>query len=557
MIRRPLTATILGAAAALALVVSALLAPVAESRPAAGRLQQDTAVPTKTPAPTSVPVNGKIAAENACYVRFPDMPPSPYSGPGRYGVFGGFNPDTGVLVTAGGAAKTSDENTIAYYRMYGIKLDSPYALWNNIPYNGSDGYTRENDKGCREMTSVNVSGAEWWSVLGKDGCDNGRIDRNGRKGGDIRGIRIGNTADANTVEFVPGMGIDSAPPRLTARFATLVRLFATFDSVRNRVVLGQGTFNDKRETETQDEIYEAHAYGSSVRVNQLYPSGPIPERRYGSCAAFVSDKDSGVDGVLVMGGAEGGPPGTTRTFSEVWWLDFTKSASGEWKNITTRFANQKDFGGRSQGACAYDAETKYYYSWMGRASASIPQGASSSSGAWRVNLAQLGDPAAPLNWERLAPDNQTGLRGRSLIPNVWDAKNKRMFVLAGRLGLDEMKDVWAIYPGVTGDACATLDPYAPYAPINPTATPAKPVVPTPEPPPVTPSACPQLTSVVPAAVVAAALADPSKVLGWGDVLNPALAPGPNNPYLSRLGLQNPSAPYNPTFNSVIFKAGCP
>lgn len=557
MIRRPVTALVLTAAAALALASHVLMAPVAESRPAGGSLLQATAAPTKTPAPTAVPVNGKIAAENACYVRFPDMPASPYSGPGRYGVFGAVNPDTGVLVTAGGAAKTSDENTIAYFRMYGIKLDSPYAKWNTIPFNGIDGYTRENDKGCREMTSVNLTGALWLSVLGKDGCDNGRIDTRNKKGGDVRGIMIGDTADANSTGFVPGMGIESAPPRLTGRLGTLARLFATYDSVRNRVILGQGTFNDKRETETQDEIYEAHWVGTNVRVNQLFPSGAIPERRYGSCAAFVSDKDTGVDGVMVMGGAEGGPPGTTKSFSQVWWLDFTKSASGEWKDITSRFANQKDFGARSQGACAYDPETKFYYSWMGRASSSIPQGASSSTGAWRVSLAQLADSAAPLTWERLAPDNQTGLRGRSLIPNVWDAKNKRMFVLAGRLGLDELKDVWAIYPGVTGEACMTLDPYAPYAPANPTATPVVPVAATAEPPPVTPSACPQLTGVVPDPVIAAALADPSKVQGWGQLQNPALGPGPNNPYLSRLGLQNPSAPYNPTFNSVIFKSGCP
>ena len=55
----------------------------------------------------------------------------------------------------------------------------------------------------------------------------------------------------------------------------------------------------------------------------------------------------------------------------------------------------------------------------------------------------------------------------------------------------------------------------------------------------------------------AALADPGKVQGWGQLVNPGLPPGPNNPYRTRLGLQNPSSPYNPTFNSVVFKSGCP
>jgi hypothetical protein len=263
---------------------------------------------------------------------------------------------------------------------------------------------------------------------------------------------------------------------------------------------------------------------------------------------------------MVLGGQEGGPPGTTRSFNQVWWLDFTKSSQGEFRDITSRFGNQKDIGFRRDGSCAYDTDSKSFYSWMGRADSKIPDGASRSAGVWRVNLAQLGDPAAALTWERLAKDNLKGISARRLIPNIWDAKNKRILVIGGRGGsteLDEFMDVWAIYPDVTGEACMTLDPYAPYAPTNPTATPPKPVVPTPEPPPVTAKACPQLTGVVPDAVVAAALADPTKVQGWGELQNPNLGPGPTNPYRANLGLQNPSAPYNPTFNSIMFKVGCP
>jgi hypothetical protein len=486
------------------------------------------------------------------------MPPSPYSGPGRYGVFGGYNAQSGLLLSAGGAAKTSEENTIAYYRMAGIKLDSEQAKWNWIPYDGNDGYTRENDKGCREMASVAITDTLWVSVLGKDGCDNGRFDTRNKKGGDIRMIRVGDTADPQGAYFMSNSGANQLVWDLVPRTGQLVRLFATFDHLRNRLVFGQGTFNDKRETETHGDVYEGKVVGNRFQLNRLDPTGPIPERRFGSCASYVHHPETGVDGVLVVGGAEGGPPNTgARTFNEVWWLDFSRRPSGEWRNITSRFSNQADFGGRRDNACAYDAATRTYYSWMGRASSSIPQGASNSGGAWRVNLAQLGDPAAPLTWERLAPDNLAGVRGRSLIPNVWDHKNKRMFVLGGRIGLEEVQDVWAIYPDVTGEACETLDPYAPYRPANPTATPVVPQRPTIEPPPVSPSACPQLTGLVPDAVVAAALADPTKVQGWGLAANPNLVPGPNNPYRSRLGLQNPSAPYHPTYNSVIFKAGCP
>ncbi len=549
---------LLGLLAALgcAAVVTWVAAPVAESYPSARSAYQATAMPSRTPAPTKVPVGGKIQADNACYVRLQDMPPASYGTEGRYGMFGAYNPDTGVLVAAGGAGKASIENTFAFYQLYGVKLDSEYAQWNMIPYSGYVGYTREKDKGCREMTSVQITNTLALSVLGKDGCDNGRIDTKSKKGGDVRGVTIGGSADAAGIDFVPNMGVVSAPSLLAAKQAKLVRLFAAFDSTRTRVVLGQGTFDDERETETRHEVYEAHWIGTQVRVNQLFPAGPIPERRYGSCAAYVSDSATSVDGVLVLGGQEGGPTGT-KTFNEVWWLDFTKSAQGEWMNITERFANQDEMGYRREGACAYNPASKQFYSWMGRADSKVPEGASRSGGTWRVDLSQLGDPAAPLTWERLAPDNLAGIKGRRLIPNVYDWTNNRLFVIGGRNNLDEYRDVWAIYPDVTGTACETLDPYAPYRPANPTATPVKPVVPTPEPLPVTPQACPGLTGIVPDPVIAAALADPTKVQGWGQLQNPGLQPGPNNPYRSRLGLQNPSAPYNPTYNSVVFKSGCP
>ncbi len=62
---------------------------------------------------------------------------------------------------------------------------------------------------------------------------------------------------------------------------------------------------------------------------------------------------------------------------------------------------------------------------------------------------------------------------------------------------------------------------------------------------------------VPPAVLAAALADPSKVAGYGLPANPNLPPGPNNPPRNCLSLVDPGKPYHPLFNSLIFKAGCP
>ncbi len=513
----------------------------------------------------SIPVGGKLQADNACYVRLPDLPR------GLYGGFGGYNEDTGVLTFAGGAEKRTDENTIAYYDLYALKLDGKVQDWQKIGYSAG-GYLRDVDRGCREMATVKMSATSWLSVLGKDGCD-GTADRRG----DIKELNVGATANASGVRWKSGSGIaGSLPTELENGKAALARLFATFDTERNRLVFGQGTYNDELDTESQDEVYVATRSGQQWSVREIKPAGAGPVKRYGTCAAYVSNKDTGVDGVLILGGKEGGPEGSvTATYNEVWWLDFSKSQSGEWKNITSRFANQKDFGGRREGACAYNPQTKMFYSWFGRASSSIPDGASRSSGLWRVDLSNLADAAAPLTWERLAKDkNDLPGGGRRLIPNVYDWKHNRVFVLGGRGGSDEItefKEVWALYPDVTGDACAELDPYAPFASVptptppstGPTATPgsgtAAPTrVPTATPAgPVAASVCPNLDRIVPRAVIDAAVANPSSVQGYDQRCNPNLPMGPSNGKRGRLGLQNPGAPYHPIFNGVVYKCGCP
>ena len=511
----------------------------------AAPLAQATAVPAPV---TPVPVGGKIAAEKACYVRLPDLP-----GP-RFGMFGAINPQTGVLVAGGGTQKISEENTIAFYQLYAMKLNSAMSRWNEVPYASNEGYTREIKKGCREPQSVQISSGLAFSVLGKTGCDHGRFDPVNRAGSDIQSLRIGDTADAAGVSWETHSGIAAFVDQLTTNAGALVQHFATWDSHRGRLIFGQGTFNAKRETLGQDEVYAGMPEGRLIQLQKLDPLGPIPERRWGSCGQYIYDEATGVDGVLVVGGVEGGPPNTgLRNFNQVWWLDFSKRVNGEWKNITGRFTNQADVNFRWDAACGYDTEAKAFYTLMGRASAAIPDGATHSAGMWRVNLAQLGDPAATFTWERLAKDNLPGIRGRRGIPNVWDPVGKRFFVLGGRSGLNEYQDAWAIYPDVTGDACQALDPMA--APAGqPTATPGA-VMPTPD--PGAPKVCPQIATRVDAGLIAAALANPGSVPGWQDLANPSKPAGPGNPAKTWLTLQNAFARHHPIFNSLVFRAGCP
>lgn len=542
------------AAAALLLVILTGAAAFAGAR--GGAAPEVAQAQNPTPAPTEVPVGGRIQADNACYVRLPDLP----FAPGRYGGFGGYNPDTGVLTFAGGAEKRTEEQTIAFYQLYGLRLDGVKDHWSTIPYSDG-GYLRQADRGCREMGTLQLSASRWLSVLGRDGCDG-----TSRRRGELRELVVGDTADADGVRWRNSKIAGSVPNELEQGSLRLIRMFTAYDHSRDRVIFGQGTFDDEKDQATQDEVYAARSTGGTQWVlSQLRPGGAIPTRRFGSCAAYVHDAATGLDGVIVVGGQEGGPKGVSATtYKEVWWLDFSESANGRWVNITGRFANMDDFGGRREGACAYNPDTKQLYHWFGRGSSSIPDGASRTTGLWRVDLSQLGDTAAPLTWERLAKDNTAGLAGRRAIPSVYDWRQNRLFVMGGRGGseeISEFNEVWALYPEVTGEACANLDPYAPFRPGAPTPTGSPPVPtvepPTPTPVPATPSLCPGLDQVVPQAAINAAMANPASVNGWGQLCNPSLPAGPSNTLRSNLSLQTRNKPWHPLFNSLVFKCGCP
>jgi uncharacterized protein YegL len=75
--------------------------------------------------------------------------------------------------------------------------------------------------------------------------------------------------------------------------------------------------------------------------------------------------------------------------------------------------------------------------------------------------------------------------------------------------------------------------------------------------PIAPRLCASLAGRVPDAVMAAAMANPERIGGWGKPCSPNLPPGPSNPARQSLSLQQPSKPYHPLFNGLEFKCGCP
>ncbi len=106
-------------------------------------------------------------------------------------------------------------------------------------------------------------------------------------------------------------------------------------------------------------------------------------------------------------------------------------------------------------------------------------------------------------------------------------------------------------------AVQTNTPVPTNTPGGPTST-APAATPTRTPPgPVPPSVCPGLERYVPRAAIDYAAANPASIQGYDQLCNPNLPMSPTNGKRSRLGLQNPSAPYHPIFNSVLYKCGCP
>jgi len=74
----------------------------------------------------------------------------------------------------------------------------------------------------------------------------------------------------------------------------------------------------------------------------------------------------------------------------------------------------------------------------------------------------------------------------------------------------------------------------------------------------TPKVDPIISGTVPAPAIANALANPTKIGGWGLLMNPAVPYHPlYNPYWTCLTLTNPGVPYAPVFNDLVFRAGCP
>jgi hypothetical protein len=69
--------------------------------------------------------------------------------------------------------------------------------------------------------------------------------------------------------------------------------------------------------------------------------------------------------------------------------------------------------------------------------------------------------------------------------------------------------------------------------------------------------CEFILNRVPPVAIAAAIANPQLVNGFGERSVPGLPPSPFNPPRRWLTIQSVSLPYHQLYNGLVYKAGCP
>lgn len=121
-------------------------------------------------------------------------------------------------------------------------------------------------------------------------------------------------------------------------------------------------------------------------------------------------------------------------------------------------------------------------------------------------------------------------------------------VLASRRGIPFRVALDGAGPGAT--------PTGAPSPRPTTTSPPPSITPGPTGPAVDGRVCPRMAGRIPAAVQAAALANPAAFEGWLQPRNPALPPSAANPPRVWLTIRDPGKPYG-RFNSALWKAGCP
>ena len=223
---------------------------------------------------------------------------------------------------------------------------------------------------------------------------------------------------------------------------------------------------------------------------------------------------------------------------------------------------------------AYFADRDWMVVYGGVRQDFMQQGESVESSTYALDLA-VNPPA----WTDIKPSGSPGTRVGGVM--AYDPIHKAAIFSLGRDKSDGNIDTVEKIQRVTYALSCSQGyppPTTPTTPVTPGASPTTPVAPpttvtpgggptpvntpvnTPVPQPTFPPSsevCDQARTVVPASVLASALASPQNIWGYRMLCQPNLAPSPWNVERRHLGIDTPSKLFHPIYNTVVWKCGCP
>jgi hypothetical protein len=275
------------------------------------------------------------------------------------------------------------------------------------------------------------------------------------------------------------------------------------------------------------------------------PTSGGPGRMFGGSLVY----DSKGERMLWFGGVDSaGGNGRNVVYAlDLKDADLTKA---KWATLATAGTTPP---GRALHGAAYDENHNWMVVYGGVGRSFFTTNESALTDTFALDLGQT-----PPKWTNLSASQPGERVGAGM---VYDTNHKVSVLTSGRRKFatssqNVLRDNWTL----TCEAQATPVPTATRDPnITPSVTPTKGSGgggPGWTPEPCTPKACPGLDTLVPAPVIANALANPATIEGYCQLRNPGVPPSPYNIFRQSLTLRNRGVPYNPVNNGVIFKAGC-
>jgi hypothetical protein len=362
------------------------------------------------------------------------------------------------------------------------------------------------------------------------------------------------------LSFDPATGAPKAFTTLAGATAGFYAHSAVYDSVAKRLLIFGGTNDIRRGSSDVWQLDLSNSDPATARLTRLTTAGAGPSIYFHS-ASFDPIRNR----MVVYGGLRQNFMQSSESLETgTWALDLTAVPSPSWVNLSP----QGTPGDRVAGGMVYDQRHDAAIQVLGRKKITISGGNASASaqrpifGLTCASIAQetatatlmaTATSTAPVTGTVAA--TATGMATGTMTITATAGTPTATATLGSATAT--MTATMTVEPTLTAPATPTPSPTRTPLP-SATMTPAPPTVPptagTPAP---EPEVCPDLERMVPQPAIDNALANPATVQGWLMLCNPNVPPSIWNTYRRYLGLQNSGKPYNPLFNSVIYKCGCP